>query len=338
MYNEHIAFELVFLTFAVFALANSLNSYFSNGSIDIYSIILIIVSFIFLGIIIFKSKKIRLFLMKKYVKNRCEHQKIAILDGRIHELMSHTIPITRFSIRKWKKRLEDDRLKVDLISISRISNDYSMIINPFGGVYIEEDFSNLKTFMRIKKYIHDGGVFINVKDLAFWKSWNSRNNTGGITSPGVETYEINTGSMTILQHNILHNQLVLQPRLTAGSLIDTCLFKNFGVHTTTFFTKNRNLIATPIADFLRDIGEMDITEFRAAINCEKENMEFYRLFSTRLDQVVGEESECFPVAALKYYMGYLVLFGMDITSERDFDFECKIIKKINEKLSLAGSL
>ena len=196
-YNEHIAFEVAFFTFTVFAISNSFNDYNSNGYLNISSIFLISISLLFGVIIISKFEKFRMSLMRKYVINRLKYQKIAVLDGRIHELMSHTIPITRFSPRIWKKQLEEYHLEVDLISASRITNEYSMIINPFGGLYIEQDFSNLKTFMKIKKYILDGGVFINVKDLAFWKSWDSRNKTEGVTSPGVATYGLHTGERTI---------------------------------------------------------------------------------------------------------------------------------------------
>lgn len=234
-----------------------------------------------------------------------------------------------------EKKLEKEKLKVDLIPASKISKNYSMIINPFGGDYIEEDFSNLKTLKKIKNYIHEGGVFINVKDLAFWKSWNSKDNSRGFTSPGVEAYIQTPRSIT--QQNQAYSYVQLDPIISGRSIIDTYLFKNFGVRTT-LGGCIPNLIAKPVSDFLQDIGETVITEFRAALNCEKEEMNFHKLYSAKLDHITGEETECYPVAAINYYIGYLVLFGLDITSDEEINFECKIIRKLYEELSSKGTL
>jgi len=316
----------------IFAVA----SFLSIGIENIVTRIHIIATIIFLCIIVLKYERFRKIFMRKYVKKSFKKSIIAVLDGTIDRYVGYNIPKVKYSSRDWKNQLEKNGLKVELIPVSEISKYYSMIINPFGGVYIEEDFSNKKTLNKIKNYIHEGGVFINVRDLAFWKSWNSKESTEGLTSPGVEAYVQRTRSIT--QNNQVYTYIQLDPIISGRSLIDTNLYKNYGVHTTTFGSSIPNLMARPVSDFLLDIGEKAITEFRAVLNCEKEGMNLHKLFSARLDHIVGKEMECYPVVAINYYIGYLVLFGIGITSDEEFDFECKIIEKIHDKLSLDGAL
>lgn len=288
--------------------------------------------------LIIKKEEIRKWLMKKYLKYRFELSTIAILDGRIFDTdVNFSRPEVRYSAQNWKDELERQGLPVELISISKItrkySKKYSMIINPFGSHYIEEDFTNLKTFRKIKDYIHWGGVFVNTWNIAFWESWNSIENKKFHTSSGVESYLLKTSPLTIEEFNRASSEVALLPIISGSSLLDTLLQKEFGVHTTSFEQSVR-LRTRPVAGYLRDIEEYTLTEFRSALNCEGKNMTFFKLISAQINQTY----ECYPVSGINNYIGYLILFGTDITNNDDLNFECRVIKKIFDRLNQCGTL
>ena len=306
-HNNHAAVWLSFLSYIVLAVIYI----FSNISIYI-SIFLVITSGIFAISLILKHDRTMKWLMMAYVRYRFDQSTIAVLDGRIDERdQSYHIPNNiRYLPQNWKDQLEVENLRVDLIPVSKISKKYSMIINPFGSYYIEEDFTNLKSLNKIKDFIHEGGIFVNTWNIAFWESWNPREKLKGATSPGVETYVLDASPWSIEEYNHRFTKIPLQPRMAGLSLINTWLLKNFGVHTTTF-ERPIKLRARPIPDYLQDIEEMEINEFRAAVNCEIKDMTFHGLISARWDRT----HECYPVSAIKYYIGYLVLFGTDTTND-----------------------
>jgi hypothetical protein len=309
----------------------------SNLSVYI-KLSLAFVPILFLIGLVLKQEKIMKWLMMAYVKYRFDQSKVAVLNGQIYENDRNcTPPDVRYPPQSWKDQLEKEGLKVDLIPASIISSKkskkYSIIINPFGSHYIEEDFTNLKTLNDIKKFIHDGGIFVNTWNIAFWESWNPRKKLGGATSPSVVTYSLDASPWPIEEYNHRFTKILLQPRIIGPSLIDTWLFRKFGVRTT-FFEHPLKLKVSPAIEFLLDIGENNITEFRAALNSEKEDLKFYRFMSAPLD----ETHECYPVAAVNYYIGFLILFGTDITSDFELNFECRIIKKLFDKLSIDGKL
>ena len=324
-YNYYTAFWLALLTYIVLLTSNII----SEGSLYV-SFFLTIIAIALLISICLKSRKIHTYLGKKHLKYRFELSSIAVLDGRISDKDSHyNIPGDIIYLpQNWKDQLESEELKVDLIPISKISKKYSMIINPFGSYYIEEDITNLKTLYKIKDYIHWGGVFINTWNLAFWESWNPRDNLKNTTSPSVVSYILDSSPWSIEEANHRFSQIPLKPIISGFSLLNTWLYKNFGVRTT-FFEHPISMKMTPAIEFLQNIGEICITEFRSALNSENNQMKFYRLMSARLDK----NHECYPVAAINYYLGYLVLFGTAITNNDEFNYECKIIKKLYDKFS-----
>jgi cellobiose-specific phosphotransferase system component IIB len=296
--------------------------------------IFIFVSIILITSLVIKNEKIRKWLMKKYIKYLFEKSTVAVLDGRINDTDTKPIlPKVKFTAQNWKSELEKQGLHVELIPVSSISKKYSMIINPFGSHYVEEDFSNLKTFHRIKDYIHWGGVFINTWNLAFWESWNSREGKKFHTSAGVDFFVVNTSPLTIEEYNRKEKGFFLSPVNTDSSLVDTLLLRQFGIRTT-MFENPMAVTLTPSVDYLRDVGEYKLEEFRSAINSIDKDRIFYKLFSSRID----DNNEIYPISALNHYIGYLVLFGTALNSKNELNFECKIIKKIFNRLFTDGRL
>jgi len=52
----------------------------------------------------------------------------------------------------------------------------------------------------------------------------------------------------------------------------------------------------------------------------------------------GRKHECYPIAAVKYGIGYLILIGMVLKEEKDLTLVLKAIMKIIEKLRENGLL
>jgi hypothetical protein len=276
----------------------------------------------------------------KYISKRFRNKKIAILDGRVNENQSMQVKVPKqffYNMYDWKNNLERLGLVVETIPSSKISDKYSMIINPLGATYIEEDITNFTTLKNIHKYIKNGGVFINCGDLAFWRSWNSKDVIEGFTSPLVTTYALDSSPLKIdlFTYFIKYQILKLQSVVDAGtSLIDTWLYRNFGIRTT-LGSPRKNLAAMSKKDYLRHINGFNVNEFRAALNCEREDSIFIPLISVKLDKL----NECYPVAAVHQKIGYLILFGLEITSRGcEFELIIKTIKQLHERYTNHGQL
>ena len=83
---------------------------------------------------------------------------------------------------------------------------YPVIINPYGGLYIEDNLLNLTTLDNIKEYVSKGGIYVNIADIPFWYSY-SYNSVGKI-----ETAPFTNNSLS-------------------KSHIDSVLYKIFGILT-----------------------------------------------------------------------------------------------------------
>ena len=98
---------------------------------------------------------------------------IAILDGYVSEDKDHEIQCSLsyapISPQEWKKYLSnltlttdsgDKKYTVKEISASKITNRYSLVVNPFGEFYPEIDIEKKVIFSIIEDYIFNGGIFV----------------------------------------------------------------------------------------------------------------------------------------------------------------------------------
>jgi hypothetical protein len=317
------AIGLALISYIVLGFTNLQSNVPLPALIVILSVLIILFSFS-----MFSISKLNSWLIRSYIKYRFDLSIVGVLDGSINpnDIGWH-VPKLNFFPSVWVTKLEELGLRVERIAASDICGKYCMVINPFGGSYIEEDIANLITLKRIKRYIKNGGVFVNTKDLAFWRSWNSLDRKQGITSPGVKNFIVDTGKQKIDKYIQKNTKLPLQPIISGHSIIDTWLYDNYGVRTTSFRGTNPGVTAVPHAVFLNHLGPRIITEFRAACNCDRDDTIFYRLIST---EIIKNE-ECYPVAAVHQDIGYLILFGTAITNVQEFEYECEIIKEIYRK-------
>jgi len=275
------------------------------------------------------------------VKSRFKSPKIGVLspgeisDKEVKDLLRSTV----YTPEMWFKYLRSNSFEVERISDLIMKDDFSILFNPFGELYLEEDTTNLKTFQKIKEYVKKGGVFVNTAGLAFYYMWNQKTKIEGLTGPMLEAYSGNAVTTT-KGSNIYESSIALQPVVMpdGSSLIDTWLYKNFGVRTT--LGDERSLKAEAVNSF-REIIEknLDVQEFRSALRCEHPECQLVPIIrSEYVYQPTGRKHECFPIAAVKYGLGYLILVGLRLKEDKDLSLVTRAIKKVIEKLSKKGFL
>lgn len=264
------------------------------------------------------------FLTKHLTKLKFKNPTINIITSKIidNKEMEKLLDIgkVKFLPEKWISCLEP--FKAEKIEYTDIVIDSPMIINPFGELYLEEDLANLKTLKQIKDYIENGGVYVNVGGLAFYSNWDPKLKEQGFTGSPVETYMI----------SIIDNKNVLMPVSLPGtytSLTNTWLHKNFGVRTTIALEViNKEIISNKgVISNVMDVSK--VREFRSAIRCESKD--------TKLVPILIAKN-CYPIAAIKYGLGYLIIVGIQLKEEKCLNPVIKVIKEICNKLSREGSL
>lgn len=279
------------------------------------------------------------FLQKQFIQSKFTFPiKIGILSGEINaenKVRPTSSPFTEFDATDWFNQLSlDKNFRVEWIKASEISNEYRVILNPFGEVYPEENKPNLLSLKRIVKYIKNGGVFVNVAGLAFYYMWDGE--VEDLTGPLYETYKLDSVP------GILEGVAIL----TDSYILDTWLYNQFGVRTTFFDVSVIDV--KPVKDrFFQGLdtvgGETKVQEFRSAMRSESNEslliplLKGERSFKAK-DRTISVQS--YPIAATNYGFGYLVLNGMKLDKARkqDFDKTVEAIKRISQKLNSEGSL
>ena len=315
----------------------------------------LLIASIFLAWWSLTTEKLYQILAKKLTRSRFKNPNIAILSvgdmdkAGTKDLLRSTV----YTPEDWYNRFSSSNIRAEKINDLSMKTDYSIIINPFGELYPEEDTTNLKTFQKIEEYIKHGGVFVNTAGLAFWYMWNPKTELEGLTGPMVETYngiviwnpktelEGLTGPklQTYEGGAIIKSEIHLTPVVIPdnSSLTDTWLYKNFGIRTT--LGDKRSLEVKNAAHFDIVIGEsLEVQEFRSALRCEAAEAQLIPIIRSEYEYQPGRKHECYPIAAVKYGRGYLILNGMALTEEKDLLLVVKVIKNITERLRKEGSL
>lgn len=82
---------------------------------------------------------------------------------------------TSVTCNQWKIQIEDEARKngvkvaVRFINTNTKFHSYALILNPYGGVYPENNLTGLTTLDKIFDYVDKGGMFVNVADVpGFW--------------------------------------------------------------------------------------------------------------------------------------------------------------------------
>lgn len=165
----------------------------------------------------------------------------------------------------------------------------------------------------IKDYIWDGGIFVNTAGFAFFYAWDVNvEKRQPILDERIylpATIKVNKGQIIIDRFQIFLP--------FAGSL----LWKEFNVRTTSdtpthsgpFQLKVFQSDADKqIADDLTNIGDSNmIQEFRALTRETKDCIPLLRAYRPDFGEV-------YPIGAIQYGKGYLIVAGMNMTTEVEF--------------------
>lgn len=270
----------------------------SNSFNDVPLYIGLVVALSFLCFFIL-ARIMKSLIITHYRRDRFRHPlRIGILDGStgVGDL---ALPIDGDfpTPQQWLQAVGQvfhDNDVVCMISTTQIDNKYCMILNPFGEIYPEEDLSRRKSFFRIKAYIEHGGIFVNTSGLAFYYMFDTRTGQRFITGEPLEVRMEN------------------QPAVFRGftNPIYSWLRENFQVRITVFPQPEPLEVyqlpedRTIIGDLVNIGGTNEVNEWRASVY-HPSLIPFLRSLKPRHNP----NEECYPLAAIKHGIGYLLLTG-----------------------------
>lgn len=190
-----------------------------------------------------------------------------------------------------QKNSEKKQLEVTEMYWSDISAKQSVVINPFGEIYLENDKRKLSTYLNIKDFIADGGIFCCTGGFPFYYFWNEIIGKEIDTTPNTRK----TGKIGEVQDT--------------RYFIDSLVSKDFGVDingvpfkSTLTHSYQENADIEYFGDLSKTGGSDIIWEFRS-------------LSRKTLSVIPGlrvkhGNEEQYALAAIPYGKGYLVVAGM----------------------------
>jgi len=252
-------------------------------------------------------------------------RKLGILNGFVDESDSlekpcSKYPFTEFKIEDWEKRFSQisdagkSKYEIEKIPLSKVGNEFAVIINPFGEAYPERDVKKRIAFNVLKNYIEDGGVLVNVAGFPFFYAWDV---TKGVEKPIVdektlvpESVRIQGKEFYIDRFRLLLNFAgsLLWRELDAITTSDTPEFG--GINQLEVYQNEED---KEIAGNIIDAGdEKKVHEFRALRKETKGLIPFLR--AKRPDF-----GEVYPIAAVHIGFGHLIVGGMHTKSLSEFE-------------------
>jgi len=328
-----------FVAAAVAFLITFLITWAINGLNDVVALTSLFGLLAILTLLLLGSDRVDAVLVRRWRKDKFRSPKIGILNGYLSIDEAGTVPTRRFTDyepRDWYEAISSlVETRAEWLSAEQISEKFDVILNPFGETYPETNKPNLTTLRKIVEFVMEGGIFVNVAGLAFYYLWDGAKED--VTGPLYETYQIipKTG---LLQRKVF-------PRTT--HLLDSSLYRHFGIRTTFFGPANLPVHPVPDRYFegLADIGGSTVVnEFRSAYRSDRDKALLMPLLKAehKIQDPWKREIafECYPLAAVRFGRGYLILSGMKLERERPEDFEKVVesIKCVVKKLSKEGVL
>lgn len=222
---------------------------------------------------------------------------------------------TKFKPHDWYNFFNDKKYKTSYIRVDRISNKFTVIINPYGEVYPEQELVNRTTLKKIKEYVDEGGIFVNAGGHPFFWGWDTTYKERQVLAKEIETYSI--------KGNALEPSLMLNK----ASLIDTPLFDLFHILCTIDDSIISVVYQNP--EDTKVAGKLTVTE--------KDEFEVYRAVRRPALQCMpfirskwhNNSQECYPIASIRSGRGHLIVAGINLESKRGDDFNKWQFDKIN---------
>jgi len=124
-------------------------------------------------------------LMLAFARNRRSRRyrnpSVLILDGTVSgdpkEVPAAPVHSDRLPT-DWKAALSQEGWQVEIGPVSLLEglSQPDIVINPFGEVYPESDFSSNPVAALLRKYVWDGGIYVNTAGIPFWYRFDPRTN------------------------------------------------------------------------------------------------------------------------------------------------------------------
>ena len=210
----------------------------------------------------------------------------------------------------------DNELKYNVTEIkaNEISDKYAVIMNPFGETYPEIEIKNLPIYKLILDYIYNGGVFVNTAGFPFYYAWNI---IEGIPEVISDEKILLPTHMNATAFSTIQFQTIVR-------FSGTLFYKDFRAETT-YDTKDRS----GAIEVIPYQTETDICNFGNLLNGIKKITEFRALrkgkdnYTPIIRANISEFGEVYPVAAIKYGDGFLLVSAMGMSDEE----ECSLFIK-----------
>jgi len=255
--------------------------------------------------------------------------KIAILNGfvtGVSEQKCLKYPYTNTNPDFWKNKIlksdaAESMYEVSEINAEEISEEFAIVVNPFGEAYPEIDSKNKAVFYIIKSFIEDGGIYVNTAGFPFFYAW-----------------DVKKGK----DYPVSEEKVILPTTIqVSGKLVTATQMQMFIQFTGTLFCKEFNAMPAPVSkrrtvyqededkekfgDLVSDLGDID--EFRGL---PKRTVDCIPIVRAK-DEVV---EEVYPICALHRGNGFLFLAGMNTSNDKEADLLVKALEnfcKLNAK-------
>ena len=239
-------------------------------------------------------------------KKKKRFPKLGVLNGNIDSPIreykcQHTSTDVTAGMWFTELRREFGPKKVEMITTSQISDAFSIIVNPFGDIFPEEDLKLHTTFYRICKFIEEGGFFLCTGG-AFWAHQNTK------VSEKAEWV-------------FLSLQDKVQP-LKVGFL-----YKEFGIVVTGDIFADRKMVVQEPLETQAYQKEEDEARIGPLIETNTGIKRFRALTpesSNYIPLLREKEDRSFPLAAVPYGEGYLLHAGMLLTGIKTIEYNILI--------------
>jgi HEPN domain-containing protein len=221
-------------------------------------------------------------------------------------------PIITFkNVNFWKHHFSGLKTKipkydVKSISSSEISEEFAVIINPFGEAYPESNVHSRDTYEQIKFFIENGGVFANTAGFAFFYSWdNTKGERNAISEQRFLLIPREANKIKGLQEFLGFSGTLLY--LDFRAFVTSDEVGHTGAHEVeTFQTKE------DITKFGK-LGPFKLKEFRALRSETTKNIECIPILRAKCP-VFGE---IYPIAVIRFGKGFLLVGGFIMETEEE---------------------
>lgn len=243
--------------------------------------------------------------------------KLAILNGYAQDpstekacseyvwTLQQGIPFWRDYFSKIKRN-EQPKYEVQEINAGEISEEFAVVLNPFGETYPERSMNDRYIYNQIKLFIKNGGVFVNTAGFPFFYAWDTKKGEKKLISEErlflPKTFDIREGTITIKE---------LQE---VFSFTGTLFYKDFGAWTT-YDTKTHSgphevetFQTEESKKLFGDLGISKVHEFRAL---RKETRDCLPVLTANC----YEFGEIYPIGAIRFGRGFIVVGGMTMDTE-----------------------